>query len=151
MYNSNYNVHPYFTGGIRQRLKEEYHKYGNLVIGFDFDNTIFDYHNIGGNFKCIIDILKECKDLGFTLCLYTSEPSEEKLKWKIEYCKHFGIEPDYVNESPIFNGTAKPFFNILLDDRAGLENAYEVLSNVIDYVKDYKTTSQQSEKTPEIL
>ena len=58
---------------------------------------------------------------------------EDWLKWKIDYCKHFGIEPDYVNESPLIKGTKKPFFNLLLDDRAGLEEAYTLLVNVIDY------------------
>ena len=42
--------------------------------------------------------------------------------------------PDYINESPLLPGTKKPFFNILLDDRAGLESAYLVLKHVVNYV-----------------
>ena len=125
--------HPFATTGATARLKEEFDTYGKLVIGFDFDNTIFDFHNNGGHYSDIIKILQECKKLGFTLCLFTAEPDEEWLKWKIAYCKHFGIEPDYVNDSPLFPGTKKPFFSILLDDRAGLESAYCTLANVINY------------------
>ena len=125
--------HPFNTYGAIERLKKELDTYGKLVIGFDFDNTIFDYHNLGGDFSKIIKILQDCKKLGFTLCLNTSESNEEKLKWKIQYCKHFGIEPDYVNESPLLSGTKKPFFSLLLDDRAGLESAYNILFNIVSY------------------
>jgi hypothetical protein len=130
--NTNFN-HPFCDYMCIVRLVKEIEKYGKLVIGFDFDNTIFDVHNSGGNYKDIIDILKKCKDRGWTLCLYTAEPNEEWLKWKIEYCKHFGIEPDYVNESPLLPGTKKPFFSILLDDRAGLQSAYYILNTVLNY------------------
>ena len=125
--------HPFFNFGALVRLKKEYESHGKLVVGFDFDNTIFDVHNNGRNYSAIITLLQECKKLGFILCLYTAELREEWLKWKIDYCKHFGIEPDYVNESPLLPGTKKPFFNILLDDRAGLESAYNTLKEVIIY------------------
>ena len=37
-------AHPFATTGAIARLKEELDTYGKLVIGFDFDNTIFDFH-----------------------------------------------------------------------------------------------------------
>lgn len=125
--------HPFFNAGAIERLIEEYETHSKLVVGFDFDNTIFDVHNNGCNYSDVIKLLKDCKKLGFILCLYTAELREDWLKWKIDYCKHFGIEPDYVNESPLLPGTKKPFFNILLDDRAGLESAYTILKTVVDY------------------
>lgn len=126
-------IHSLNTEGASKRLIKEYETHGKLVVGFDFDNTIFDVHNAGINCSEIINILQECKKLGFTLCLYTAELREDWLKWKVGYCKHFGIEPDYVNESPLIPGTKKPFFNILLDDRAGLESAFQSLKEVIIY------------------
>lgn len=132
--------HPYSTDGAVERLKKEFDTHGKLVVGFDFDNTIFDAHNRGGNYSKVIEILQECKRLGFVLCLYTAELREDWLKWKVDYCKHFGIEPDYVNESPLIPGTKKPFFNILLDDRAGLESAYCILTNVINYANSKSYT-----------
>lgn len=127
--------HPYNQGYCESRLISEIEKYGKLVIGFDFDNTIFDYHNKGGDFSQVIELLQECKELGYTLCLYTLESDPKRLDWKIEYCRHFKIEPDYINHSPILAGTSKPFFNILLDDRAGLEESYKTLRRVINHVK----------------
>lgn len=136
--------HPFDEFNCKQRLYREYETYSNLVVGFDFDNTIFDVHNNGGNYSEIISLLQQCKKLGFILCLYTSELREDRLKWKIDYCKHFRIEPNYVNESPLLPGTKKPFFNILLDDRAGLESAYNNLKSVVDYANS--KSSQPGEK-----
>ena len=136
--------HPFFNTGATERLINEYETHGKLVVGFDFDNTIFDCHNNGCNYSDIIDLLRECKKLGFVLCLYTSEFNQGWLKWKIEYCKHFGIEPDYTNESPLLQGTKKPFFSILLDDRAGLESAYLTLKAVVNYANS-KSNKQGEE------
>ena len=124
--------HPFNEKGSLERLLEEYKKYKTLIIGFDFDNTIFDYHNKGGDYSEIIDLLKECKRLHFNLCLYTIE---DRIDWKYKTCCKLGIKPDYINESTIrFDcGGFKPYFNILLDDRAGLESSYNILKNVVDY------------------
>lgn len=130
--------HPFNDWSCITRLKEEYDKYKSLVIGFDFDNTVFDYYNKGGNYTRIINLLKECKDLGFTLCLWTLEPREDWLDWKIKYCEHFGFKPDYINDSPILQGAKKPFFNLLLDDRAGLESAITILTNVVEHIRNEK-------------
>lgn len=124
-------IHSLNTEGAAKRLISEYEAHGKLVVGFDFDNTIFDVHNKGINCSEVIGLLQECKKLGFTLCLYTAELREDWLKWKVDYCKHFGIEPEYINESPLLPGTKKPFFNILLDDRAGLESAFQTLKQVV--------------------
>lgn len=125
--------HPFFTNGAVERLIKEYETHNKLVVGFDFDNTIFDIHNNGGNYSDVISLLQECKKLGFILCLYTAESRGYWLQWKVDYCKHFGIEPDFINDSPLLQGTKKPFFNILLDDRAGLESAYITLKQVVKY------------------
>lgn len=127
-------THPYCSAErCFERLKREVEKYEYLIIGFDFDDTIYDYYKKGYDYSDVINLLKECKELGFILCLYTVEPSPEKLQWKINFCKELGIEPDYVNKSPVMMSTTKPFFNVLLDDRAGLESAYLLLKRVVEY------------------
>ena len=124
---------PWTSHACARRLLEEYKKYGKLIVAFDFDNTIFDYYNRGLDCKDIIDLLAECSNKGFTMILFTCEEDDERLKWKKEYCNHYGIRVDYVNESPIYN-TKKPYFNILLDDRAGLEEAMDTLNSVIQII-----------------
>ena len=128
-------LHPFYDDGCINRLIDEYNKHKKLVIRFDFDNTIFDCHNNGQCYAQVIDILKKCKELGFILCLFTAELRPEWIDWKVKYCEHFGIKPDYINESPLLKGTKKPFFNLLLDDRAGLQSAFLILQEVIEYAE----------------
>ena len=75
--------HPYLNKNNNfTRLVNEYEKYGKLVIGFDFDNTIFDVHNTGANYSELINILQDCKRLGFILCLFTAESSVKNFNGK---------------------------------------------------------------------
>lgn len=57
--------HPFGKEACKKRLLEEYKKYGELIVAFDYDNTIFDYHNNGGDYSCVIELLKRCARLGF--------------------------------------------------------------------------------------
>lgn len=65
--------HPFGKEACKKRLLEEYHKYRKLIVAFDFDNTIFDYHNTGGDYSCVIELLKECSLLGFEMILFTTD------------------------------------------------------------------------------
>lgn len=128
--------HPFHQSACIDRLVDEYNKYnGKLIVAFDFDNTIFDYHNDGGNYSNVISLLKECSEEGFIMILFTSNEDEDRLKWMLEYCKHYGIRVDYINESPIMN-TRKPYYNILLDDRSGLQEAFTILDTLIYRIKN---------------
>lgn len=132
-------MHPFNTEGAKLRLLNDYYKYGNLVIGFDFDNTIYNYSCNGlieGMFDDVINLLKKAQEtLCCTMCLFTSETDDTKLEWKIKETRKLGIRVDCVNYSPLSMKAIKPHFNILLDDRAGLESAYETLKYVVDKVE----------------
>lgn len=134
MYAERFN-HPYSIGRCLIRLTNDYEKHKNLIVAFDFDNTIYDYHNEGGDYSEVIDLLRECSDLGFTMVLFTANEDEDKLNLCKAFCKDKGIRIDYINESPVMV-TRKPYYNILLDDRAGLEEAYFTLKVVVDYIKE---------------
>lgn len=128
--------HPWFDFGNQvSRLVRTWKEHNNIVIGFDFDGTIYDTNEIGGDFSRVIELLKECSDFGLTMCLWTAERKEEKLAWKIEYSKSIGIKVDYVNESPLMPGTTKPYFNILLDDRSGLPYTFQVLKEALRIIR----------------
>lgn len=115
-----------------------------MIIAFDFDNTVFDYHKEGNQYEYddVIDLLKYCYDLGMTLVLYTCEENIDKIKWKINWCKEYmGFTPHYVNKSPVLKQSyknGKIYYNILLDDRAGLNEAYSILINVVSYIEKDK-------------
>ena len=140
--------HPFNQQACLERLKNEYDKYGKLIVAFDFDNTIYDFHKNGGDYSEVIDLLKECIKLEFDLILFTvdEDPNKvsEKVRWLVSNdlwsykSLHF-----FVNTGPLFSGSRKPYYNILLDDRAGLEESYNILKQVIDYANSKFSKSRE--------
>lgn len=130
--------HPFNQQACLERLKNEYNKYGKLIVAFDFDNTIYDFHKNEGDYSEVIDLLKECIKLEFDLILFTVDEDPDKVSEKVRWLvsndlwsyksSHF-----FVNTGPLFSGSRKPYYNILLDDRAGLEESYNILKQVVDY------------------
>lgn len=130
--------HPFNKENCKKRLLEEYYKYGKLIVAFDFDNTIYDYHNNGGDYSEVIELLKDCSKLGFELILFTTEEDFTKLLNKSNSVKDLlGTANFKINKSSIFRSATKPYYNILLDDRAGLEESYEILKYVVDEIKSH--------------
>lgn len=116
-----------------QRLLAEYKKYQSLVIAYDFDNTVYDYHKNGWQFLQMIQLLKALKEIGCYLIIFTANEAEAFVK---DYCIANEIPFDVINENPPFyKSTArKIYYNILLDDRTGLAEAYEHLNRLIKQV-----------------
>ena len=119
------------------RLKDEYKKYGRLVVATDFDDTLFDFHRKGHTYEVVLSLLKRCQALGFFVVVFTgSEP--EKYPEIREYCKNIGLDIDKINENafpmPIGNN-GKIYFNVLLDDRAGLPSAFQSLLEVVEFAE----------------
>jgi len=81
------------------RLKKEYQIHQILIIGFDFDETIYDFHNSELELKPVIDLLIKCSDLGFIMCLNSIV---DRIEFKEDYTDKLGIRVDYINSSPIF-------------------------------------------------
>jgi len=114
----------------KNRLLRECLKHGGLIVYFDFDNTIYDYHNIGDTYPKVINILKECSDKGFSLVCFTANKDVNFVK---QYISDLGIIIKGVNIDIINVGNGvKPYFNILLDDRCGLRSAIEDLEFVLE-------------------
>ena len=118
---------------VYERLMEEYRKHKKLIVAFDFDDTVFDFHKKGRTYKNVIKLLQDCKALGFVLTLFT-DMYEGKREIALAYCAEHGITPDYINGTPAgmpFGHAGKPYYNILLDDRAGLRQAFRTLQLVV--------------------
>lgn len=115
------------------RLKQDYLVHKSLFVAFDYDNTVFDYHNQGIKYDVVIDLLRICKSYGFTLILFTGNEGE-KLEIIKEDLKNRKIPFDLINENPLMK-TRKPYYNILLDDRAGLKESYNNLKKLIGEIQ----------------
>lgn len=116
------------------RLVNEYEKHGSIVVGFDFDGTVHDYHKTGAKYDKVIELLRELKAINCKLICWTAYPD-------LEYVKTFltdnNIPFDGVNTDGIPLGweSRKPFFSALLDDRAGLIQVYNDLKKLVETVK----------------
>lgn len=127
--------HPFNDERCARRLLWEYQNYDHLIVGVDFDNTI---KPVKPDSSCeeVIELLRRCsKDPKITLCLWSICGSQEEEQEKLNYCESLGISIDYINYSPFQIGSyseRKQYFNVLLDDRAGLESAYNNLKYVLD-------------------
>lgn len=127
--------HPFLSDtACVYRLVDEYKKHGSIVIAYDFDNLVFDYHSKGHDYSEVIDILKEAKELGCFLIVFTAEQDTEKVK---SHLTSNQIPFDAINENPPFfkSQSRKIYFNLLLDDRAGLLSAYNQLKEFILIIK----------------
>ena len=118
---------PYSNPVLAEKLLKTIKKHKTLVIGVDYDNTLQDY-NSKYFYEDIIDLVKLAKSKGHTICIWTANTQPTIVKMMLAYQ---GIPYDYFNNSPIMNSSRKPHFNILLDDVAGLNEAYHTLNYVL--------------------
>lgn len=140
---------PYLNDTICiNRLVEEYKKYGSLIVCFDFDSTVFPYSDKSHTFPKMIELLQECKRLGFHLTVFTS-CNDDRFPEIKQYLTDNDIPFDSINETPDFipfKGR-KVYYNILLDDRAGLSAAYNILWRVIYTIRGTKANFNITEVT----
>lgn len=122
-------------GASYNRLFNEYEKHGTLVIGFDFDGTVHDYHKKGVKYDLVIQLLRDLKELGCKLICWTAY---QDLKFVEKYLKDNNIPFNGINEDGIKLpwDSRKPFFSALLDDRAGLIQVYNDLLLLVTNIKN---------------
>ncbi len=119
------------------RLLTEYNQHKKLIVACDYDDTIYDYHRKGYQYPRVIAVLKRCAALGFFIVPFTGSPPD---KYESIYT-HFaalGIKVSPINTNPFpmpFGNNGKMYFNILLDDRAGLGQSLDVLEQVLDHIE----------------
>lgn len=123
------------------RLRNEYEEYKSLVICYDFDNTVFDFHKKGNTYHQVIKLLQDLKKANCILICFTANSDSE---FVINYCKENNIPIDKLNENPDFFkcDSRKIYYNALLDDRAGLYQTYYELKTLINYLKYTKQISE---------
>jgi len=123
-----------------ERLYKEYQKHPKLIVAVDFDDTIFDFHKNGTDYTPIIDLVKTCQELGFYIVIFTAS-MKSRHEAILEYCKSIGIEVASINKNPIelpFGNEGKIYYNVFLDDRAGLSSSFYILSQLVERILEEK-------------
>lgn len=113
-----------------ERLLREYHKHGKLIVAVDFDDTVFPFNNSGNIHNRVFELLQECQKREFYIVLFTAS-SPDRFDMMRDYMKYRGIIISSINSNPIplpFGHNGKIYYNIFLDDRAGLGQSCDVLA-----------------------
>ena len=122
------------VGKSRNRLIDEYAKYKSLCIGFDFDGTVHDQHQTGASYEQVRQLLRDLKQLSCKLICWTAY---HDLIYVEEFLIDNNIPFDGINTDGISLRweSRKPFFSALLDDRAGLKQVYDELTELVNLYK----------------
>lgn len=121
---------------VLDRLEREYFKHKKIIIAYDFDDTVYDFHNKGRSYDNVIALLKSFKNYAYFIVYTASEESRYPAIKK--YLIDNDIPFDTINENiPSLNipKGKKLYYNILLDDRAGLESAYNTLQSLLNTIE----------------
>ena len=118
------------------RIVEEYNKYGTLVVAFDFDDTVYDFHKKGRIYSDVITLLQELKRINCYLICWTGQDDDTFVQ---NYLVENEIPFDSINENPPFHQSKsrKVYANVYLDDRAGLQQVYLDLKKLIQTQKHH--------------
>jgi hydroxymethylpyrimidine pyrophosphatase-like HAD family hydrolase len=122
------------TNNSLNRLLQEYNNYKSIVIAFDFDDTVFDFHKKGRTYCNVIELLGQLKEINCYLICWTGQDDLEFVK---DYLKKNDIPFDAINENPPFHQakSKKIYANAYLDDRAGLKQVFDDLTTLVKTVK----------------
>lgn len=115
-----------------ERLLREWKSYGRLIVAFDYDNTVYDYHEKGLNFDNVIEQLQKLGSMGCEMICFTS-CDESRFDGIKSYLKNNGIMCHGINKDSDrvpFKGR-KIYYNVFYDDRAGLGQVVRIMNTVI--------------------
>lgn len=142
-------IDPYFNTKLCvNRLYEVYKKHGSIIIACDFDETIFPFHSPDDKFHGVIEVLQQCSELDWDIVIFTSGLNERH-DFMRQYCNESGINIRgiNINTRPEINfgrDGAKIYYNILLDDKAGLGQSTQILKEVVERVFQEKLIQNQN-------
>lgn len=130
-----------------KRLMDRWRAHKSLIVAVDFDDTVHDLHESGHQFPRVGNLLTECQNLGFKIVMF-SVSSEKRFPYIKDHMRElYGLEDVPVNADVVelpFGQCRKIFFNILLDDRAGLGQAVEILEKTIAMIKAEQEANVES-------
>lgn len=114
------------------RLKDEYDRYGELIIAVDFDDTVFNTHdNPGWCYHEVIKMLLRWQDHAKIVCWTAS--NEDRYDFIRSVFTAHGVRLDAINEN--VNGIErrgpKIYANVYIDDRSGgIDNVLKALDRL---------------------
>ena len=100
----------------------------------DFDDTLYDFHNVGRTYTDVMALLKEWEDYS-EVVIFTGN-GEDKYPMIENYLATYEIKYKGINcDSSIEVTGRKTYANVYIDDRGGLPLVYEHLQRLIKKIK----------------
>lgn len=127
-----------------KRLIRIHQEHGGLTVAVDFDNTLFDYHyekekhlRVEYDFSEVYQLLRRLKTAGCRIIIWTANEDDAFIR---QFLSERSIPFDAINENPPFfkSKSAKIYYNVLLDDAAGLRETYLLLCRFLDSLPQTK-------------
>lgn len=123
---------------LLEKLKVHYSTHGKIIVAYDYDDTIAPTY-LAKSCKQVIKLLKDLKPYAVFIC-YTSNEDLNRVK---VYIKENDIPCDKINENvdymkSKYDNSGKVFYNVFLDDKAGLGQAYRILKKFLRFLEENK-------------
>jgi thiol-disulfide isomerase/thioredoxin len=123
-----------------ERLEEEWRIHGKIIIACDYDDTISPWKMYNSDFKRVFDVLITAKATGAYVVIFTA-CKPERYEEITKYCLENGLEIDGINKTPIdlpYGNNSKIYANVFIDDRAGLNEALNILEMAMYRIRGSK-------------
>lgn len=124
------------------RLLLEYKKYNSIIVAVDYDDTLFDFHNVGGSYEMVKQLIRDLHSIGCKIIIWTGNEDIDSIK---NYLNLNNVPYDLINDNLQINGkyvsgkdSRKIYANVYIDDRAGLIQVYKDLCRLVKQIKDEK-------------
>ena len=125
-----------------ERLYKEWKQHDKIVIAADYDSTIYPWHTIDNkeDMDRVVRRLQVAHNTGAYIVIFTcSDPSRyEEIQ---KHCDSLNIPINGINTNPIdlpYGKHGKVYANIYLDDRAGLNEALNMLEEAMYKIRGDK-------------
>ena len=125
------------------RLYQEWKQHGKIIVGVDFDDTIspwkFKDKESLEKIDKTIQILRVAHETGAYIVIFTA-CSPDRYEEIQSYCEKAKLPIDTINKTPFeipegYGKGGKIYANIFLDDRAGLDQALDMLNTAMYMVR----------------
>lgn len=122
-----------------EELLRQYKKHDNIIVAVDFDDTVYDYKNSGKDFTPVHELLRRCEKLGFTIVVYTVR-NKKSHSFITEFYNDINVRFEAINQQVITlddptDETSKIYYNVFLDDKAGLMEAFLILERAVEIIE----------------
>lgn len=131
------------------KLVKAWERYKTLIICVDFDDTLVGHEEWNKDIcNEVCETVAKAQTLGAKVILWTCRQADNIIEDVMWLSEIYGIRFDDINPSEPFKErfSNKPYCNIMLDDKCGLEQALQILKFAIEIYESRTTT--ESDESP---